>query len=585
MALDGFTLSLLLEDLRAQLLGGRVDRIQQPEKDEITIMIRNGGANHRLVLSASGSNPRVHLTQRLKENPIQPPVFCMLLRARLTSGVLREIRQPGLERIAEFVFAARDELGYETELTLRLEVMGQRSNLILTDETGKILDSIRHVTEDMSRVREVLPGLRYEYPPAQDKVDPSSLSADDFSRYLLQMEGNSDLARQIGARFQGIAPRTAQILAYAAQMDGLPNTWEEEDVGRYARWLEDLFRNKRKYLKPCVMLEEDLESDLDFLPFPHPAYPQDRFVFMDNLSDAMDRFYLKKDGQERKRQHTARIRQILKRNMERCEKKLSIQNRILEELPATEEIRIQAELLTAFGYMAQKGASSVTVPNYYENNEPMEIALDPSKNVQVFAQQLFKKYRKAHVAGRMAEEQIRGIREEMAYLEELEAAADLCQDEQSIRDLEQEMIAARYIKPAAGKKQRKEKMAAPMKFTAPSGAVIRVGRNPAQNDQLTLHMTGPKDIWFHAQGIPGSHAILFTSGQEPSREDMECAAMLAAYYSKGREDTTVSVDYTQRKNIRKPAGAKPGFVIYQPFHTLIVKPDPKLLAERGIKVK
>lgn len=577
MALDGFTLRLLTEELRKELLGGRIDRILQPEKDEIVLVIRQGGKGHRLVLSASGSHPRLHLTRQNKENPATPPAFCMLLRNRLTAGILREIRQPELERIAEFVISARDELGYEALMTLRLECMGQRSNLILTDANGRILDSVKHVTEDMSRVREVLPGLTYAYPPSQGKTNPLTQTAEDFTHVLLAREPGQAYAKAISAAWQGISPRLAQILAY-------PLEEETMDEQAWGLWMEQLFARAESYVRPCVLTDETGEELVDFLPFPQEAYPESRFVFYPTLSEAMDAYFLRKDGQERKRQHTARIRQILKRNQERCQKKLAIQQQILEDLPRMEEIRIHAELLTTYGFMAEKGASSVTVPNYYDENRDVTLPLDPSKTVQVYAQQLFKKYRKARTAAQMAEEQIAGIEAELAYLNELETAVDLAQDEQSLREIQQEMSDAKYIRKQGKKKEKREKLAAPYRYTLPDGSVIRVGRNPVQNDLLTLHQSSPTDIWFHAQGIPGSHVLLTPAEREPSREALECAANLAAYYSKGREDTTVSVDYTQRKNVRKPSGAKPGFVLYQPFRTIIARPDVKRLKELGADV-
>jgi len=578
MALDGYTLRLLLAEIRENLLDGRIDRILQPEKDEIVLMIRQGGKNRRLVLSASGSNPRLHFTQQNKENPITPPSFCMLLRNRLTGGVIREVKQPELERIAEFVISARDEMGYETLLTLRLECMGQRSNLILTDESGKILDSIRHVTEEMSRVREVLPGLSYAYPPSQGKADPTDATAEDFLENALKKDPFVPWAKVISAFWQGISPRLAQVFAYPLEEGTM-------DIGAWSRWMEECFQNPGIRKKPCVLLDDNGEDMIDFLPFPHPAYPDSNYRFYPDLSEAMDAFYLRRDGQERRRQHTARIRQVLRRNLERCEKKLSIQHQILEDLPRMEEIRIQAELLTTYGFMAQKGASSVTVPNYYDDNNDITIALDPSKTAQVNAQLQFKKYRKARTAADMAEEQIRGIEAEIRYLNELETAVDMARDEQALREIIQEMTDAKYIRRNSGKKERREKTAAPLRFVLKDGSVIRVGRNPVQNDLLTLHQASPSDTWFHAQGIPGSHVILTAADREPGREAMECAACLAAYFSKGREDTTVSVDYTLRKNVRKPSGAKPGFVLYQPFRTMVVRPDIRRLSEFGIDIK
>ncbi len=578
MALDGYTLRLLLEELRRELLGGRVDRVLQPEKDEIVLLIRQGGKGHRLVLSASGMHPRVHLTKQNKENPSVPPAFCMLLRNRLTAGILREIRQPGLERIAEFEFSARDELGYETILTLRLECMGQRSNLIFTDGSGRILDSIRHVTEEMSRVREVLPGLTYVYPPSQGKQDPLLCSAADFARIMEEKDPSLPYSKAVGAIWQGISPRMGRYMASPLE-DG------SMDTSEWGLYMERLFSQAYDRLRPCVMTDAGSSDPVDFLPFPLSDPDDGSCQFYDSLSEALDAYFLKKDGQERKRQHTARIRQVLKRNRERCEKKLSIQQQILEDLPQLEEIRVQAELLTTYGFMAQKGASSVTVPNYYRDNEETTIPLDPSKTAQAYAQQLFKKYRKARTAAQMAEEQIEGIESELSYLGELETAVDLAQDEQALREIIQEMTDAKYIRHAASKKNRREKTAAPLRFKLPDGSVIRVGRNPVQNDLLTFHQSSPSDIWFHAQGIPGSHVILTPSQKEPSRRALECAAILAACYSSGKEDSTVSVDYTARKNVRKPSGARPGFVLYQPFQTAIVRPDLQRLTEFGIDVK
>jgi len=537
-------------------------------------------------LSASGSHPRIHLTRESKSNPQQPPVFCMLLRNRLTSGFIRGIRQPGLERIVEIDCAARDELGYETNLTLRLECMGQHSNLILTDGSGKILDSVKHVTERMSRVREVLPGIPYEYPPAQEKSDPRSCTAEDFQRILGETTQKTAASVLVTA-LQGLSPQSARALCARAGLEAdMPlSRLAEEEKRSLAQALVRFYGNLDALSGAVLIREPGADSALDFLPFPHMGYPQDWQEPFATLSEAMDAFYKDRDRAERKGQHTARLRQVLKHNRERCEKKLSIQEKILEDLPQTETYKLRAELLTAYAHLVPKGAKEAVLPNYYEENTEVSVPLDPSKNAHANAQICYKKYRKAHTAAAMAQEQIEKIREEMNYLEDLEASVELCSDERSLEEIVREMTEAGYLREPGGKKVRKQNVSAPMKFMAPDGSQVLVGRNHAQNDQLTMRTAGPRDIWLHAQGIPGSHVVLLTGGGEPSREALEFAAALAAYFSRARGSASVPVDYTQRKNVRKPAGARPGFVLYQPFRTVFVRPDEARLKELGVNAE
>lgn len=568
MPLDGLTLGLIARELNAALAGGRVDRVIQPERDELILTIRNGGANHMLLLSASAGCARAHLTNVKKSSPLEPFNLCMLMRKHLIGGRVAEIRQVESDRILEVEIDHLDELGDPTKKTIVCEFMGKHSNLIFTGADGRIIDSARRVSEAISSVREVLPGLRYERPPAHgklpfDRVDEESLFA--------ALEGKSGfLHKLISACVSGMSVQTARELSFRAcgNEDAHIEECELRAVCASIAWE---LRRIPETLAPAVLYDGD-DRPVDAVAFPYQSRALLRSEPHSSISAAMDAFYRSRDLAERISQKSAVIHRTLKTNIERCERKLALQREALLGSERMEEYRVKGELLTANLHLAAKGTRAVSLPNYYdpemkEIEIPLDVKLSPAQN----AQKYFKLYQKARNARTLAADQIEKTSAELNYLEGQMDNLSKCAGESELAELRAELEKYGYLRHSANRRQMKQlPPSQPMKFTAPSGATILVGKNNLQNDKLTFSAE-PDEIWLHAKDMPGSHVIIV--GANPDEETILYAAKLAAAYSKGARSSNVPVDYTRRRFVKKPSGAKPGFVIYTNQRTLYVTPE------------
>ena len=568
MPLDGFTLGLIARELNGALCGGRIDRIIQPERDELIFTVRNGGANHQLLLSASAGCARAHLTNVKKNSPLEPFNLCMLMRKHLIGGRIYEIRQAEADRILEIEIEHLDELGDRARKTIVCEFMGKHSNLIFTGSDGRIIDSARRVSEAISSVREVLPGLRYERPPAHGKLPFDQVNEDKL--YAALRDKGGPLHKLISACISGMSSQTARELAYRACGNEDAHI-EECDLTAVCASIATELHNLPNELSPAVLYGAD-GRPVDAIAFPYRSRAHLRSEAFPTISAAMDEFFRSRDRAERIAQKSAAIHRTLKNNIERCEKKLALQREALLGAERMDEYRVSGELLTANLHLAEKGMKSVSLPNYYdpalkEIEIPLDVKLSPAQN----AQRYFKLYQKARNARTLAAEQIEKTSEELAYLEGQMDTLGKCSGESELAELRDELEKFGYVRRVTNRRQMKQlPPSQPMKFTAPSGATILVGKNNLQNDKLTFS-ADPNEIWLHAKDMPGSHVIIV--GENPDDETIVYAAKLAAAYSKGANSSNVPVDYTKRRFVKKPSGAKPGFVIYTNQRTLYVTPE------------
>lgn len=566
MPMDGLTLHFVARELNEKLAQGRIDKVAQPEKDMLVITIRAKGENHRLLLCASPNNARAHITEQSFSNPMEPPMFCMLMRKHLLGGRVLSVRQIGGDRVLHVVIENTDELGVLTTRTLILEIMGRHSNLIAVDANGKIIDAIRHVGHDMSRVREVLPGLAYQAPPAQDKLDFCAFTKEEAQMRLSALSGRLDKA--LASVFRGFSAAAAQEIAY--RLTGSDKALLEEcDIDSLAQRLHDLMKFALSLTPP--VLQRDLEGAVtDVYPFSYLSRDISLQTACGTISRALDAFFSTRDQAERISQKSASLNRLLKTHIERCEKKLALQLMELENSARMEEYRIMGDLINANLYQIRKGQETVRVQNFYDPEGkfidiPLDRQLTPAQN----AQRYFKRYQKARAAMETAAEQKEKTLKELAFLEGTLDDLQKCVEESELSEIREELQKAGYVRTSHNRKmQRKLPESRPFRYESRDGIEILVGKNSLQNDRITAAARG-EETWLHAKDMPGSHVIIKKEGEIPETTLLE-AAQLAAYYSRGRQSAGVPIDYTLRKYVKKPGGSPAGFVIYTNQRTLYI---------------
>ena len=564
MPMDGLTLGFMARELRETLSDGRIEKVSQPEKDMLVLVVRAQGKNYKLLLSAAPSFARAHLTDANYQNPADAPMFCMLMRKHLQGGRLTSLEQLGGDRVLKLTIENKDELGDTAPRELYLELMGRHSNLTLVKD-GRIVDAIRHVSGDMSRVRQALPGLPFVPPPAQDKIDPAELTEEALTERLSQLSGPLDKA--LAASIRGLSPTAAREIAFRAT--GLHRTeLGDLDVQELCKVVCALFGRMPGMARPTAQMGPDgLMADV--LPFPYLSLETGLQKPYPTLSAALDAFYFGRDRRDRMNQKSQALKRLIKTHLERDEKKLALQEEELTASAKMEEYRVAGELLTAQAYLVPRGAETVSLPNFYDpQGGDMEIALDVALTPAQNAQKYFKRYRKARVAQDLAKEQKEKTLREMELLEQALFDLEESETEQDMADVRKALEEGGIVKPAAakgGKKKQKQPDSAPMRFLAPDGTEIIVGKNSAQNDRVTGAAKGT-DTWLHAKDMPGSHVIV--KAERPSPDTLAMALRLAAWYSKGK-GVSVPVDYTLRKHVKKPGGSPAGFVIYTNQKTVV----------------
>lgn len=575
MALDGAFLHHLQKEIWDRAKEARIDKIYQPNRDELVFVLRTRKERMNLLLSARANSARVHFTQVLPENPAQPPMFCMLLRKRFTGGRLLRIEQPGLERLLVFVFDTVNELGDHVEMRLVAEVMGRYSNVILVDPDGKIVDSLRRVDADMSSERWILPGLAYQLPPPQDKLCLLDAEPDAVLTRMEALPRDYELSKGLLQVLQGVSPIVCRELAFQVGK-GAALTAKTMTDSQKEKLLFSLHRLKEMICEgtgtPFMVINLQ-KKPMDFSFFHIGQYGSSAIERpCDSFSQLLDDFYTERDTQERMRVREQDLLRLLTTVSERLSRKIANQTAELTQSANREQWRIMGDLLNANQYQIQKGSSQVVLSNFYsENGEEIEIPLDPALTPNQNAQKYYKEYRKARTAEEKLTEQIAIAKEDLLYLDSVLDELSRARTEKELVAIRLELMEQGYIRRTKGKKIQPQH-SEPLRFTTTDGSVVLVGRNNRQNDQLTLKTAKNYDIWFHVKNMPGSHVILLTNGKEASPSAMEEAAVLAAHYSRGKDSSQVPVDYTYAKHVTKPQGAKPGRVIYVQYKTLYVDP-------------
>lgn len=581
MALDGAFLHCLRQELADTLMDAKIEKVHQPSKEELVLLLRNRNGHKKLYFSIRASGARVCLTNASPENPASPPMWCMLLRKKLIGGRLTAIRQIGLERVLYFDFDCFNELGEAVKLTLAAETMGRYSNVILLEHTpqgAKIVDAMRRV--DFSAVRPVLPGMMYEMPPSSvDRVDFSSISPEKLAD-IISLEQGISLADALSSRIQGLSPLLCRELAHRA-VHGRECYAHEMTADERTRLCYHTERLQRAAFfgegRVPYLLRKPDGTPLEFSFLPIIQYGLSAVgAEMPSFSELLEAFYAERDQAQRHRQQAQELLRVLTTASERLNRKQQNQQKELKECADRETKRLYGDLINAHMHEIPRGASSADLVNYYDPDcRVLTVPLDPALSAAKNAARYYKEYRKAQRAEQILQEQLSNGTAELKYLDSVFDALSRAETAREIAELRAELEAAGYVR-SRSSRQKLPPAPGPLRFVTDDGLTVLVGRNNIQNDRLTFQTAQNGDYWFHVKGIPGSHTILQTQGDEPPESSLVQAAILAAFHSKASASSQVPVDYTAVRFVKKPSGARPGMVIYEHQHTVYVTPDAAL---------
>lgn len=569
MALDGIFIHSILKELKEKILGGKVEKINQPEKDEIVLTIKNKRENYKLLLSASPVYPKIHLATRNKQNPLQPPMFCMVLRKHLSPSKLVDIRQLDTDRIIFLDFETSDELGFNSIYTLIIEIMGRHSNITLVRKRDNlIMDSIKHITPEINTIRSLFPGIKYIFPPTSNKLSPRSFTREDFKKFLSSTPVKID-KNFFSKVFTGVSTTFSKEIFY--KLNNENHSLENNNLDFIYDFCKTIFQevlNDNFYFASYI---ED-EKVKDFYCYKLTYLNRCKEKCYTSPSQLVEEFYYEKDKHDRLKNKSSDLSKLTNINLERCIKKIKILTDNIKEAKNKDTFRIYGELLTSQIYNIKKGDSHIKIQNYYSKEmDYIDIKLDKNKTPSENIQRYFKKYNKLKKTERAANEQLKIAKEEMEYLTSVVSNIKNCENYDDIEGIKRELMECGYIKFKKSNTRKKIRHSKPMKFISSDGIEIYVGKNNLQNDYLTLKFGDKRDIWLHTKKIPGSHVIIKNFGKIPDKT-LEEAANLAAYYSKAKNSPKVAVDYTEIKNVHKPNGAKPGMVIYYTNQTIYIEP-------------
>lgn len=570
MAFDGIVIANLVKELNETVLNGRISKIAQPEHDELLLTLKGTEGQIRLVLSASASLPLVYLTKENKQSPMTAPNFCMLLRKHIANGRITRIYQPNMERIINFDIEHLNELGDICQKRLIVEIMGKHSNIIFCDENLKIIDSIKHISAQVSSVREVLPGRTYYIPKTQEKCNPLKTSQQEFFDKIFSRP--QTLQKSIYTSYTGISPVIASELCFRADLEGdRPScavneeeklhlyhhfSWMMEDI-REGRFAPNIIKNGKE---PIEFAAVALTMYADLTVHEYPC-----------ISNVLETYYADKNTFTRIRQKSVDLRKVVSTVLERSRKKYDLQIKQLKDTEKRDKYKVYGELINTYGYGLEEGAKKLTAQNYY-TNEPVTIPLDAQLTPQENAKKYFDKYNKLKRTFEALTDLTLETKEEIEHLESISTSLDIAVSEEDLTQIKEELTQYGYIKKRHTGKKEKIK-SKPFHYLSSDGFHIYIGKNNFQNDDLTFKFAVGNDWWFHAKGMPGSHVIVKTNGEELPDRTFEEAGRLAAYYSKGRENDKVEIDYLEKKNVKKPKGSKPGFVVYYTNYSLVASPD------------
>ncbi len=576
MAFDGITIANIVHELREQLLDGRINKIAQPEADELLLTIKSRTGQKRLYISASASLPLIYLTEANKTSPMTAPNFCMLLRKHINNGRITDITQPKLERIIRFEIEHLDELGDLCKKYLIVEIMGKHSNIIFCNEDNRIIDSIKHVSAQMSSVREVLPGRTYFIPDTMEKLDPLEVNFSEFASALTSKPCN--LAKAIYTSFTGVSPIVAEEICNLSGIDSAVTPKELSDdimVHLYKEFNLFFEQVAKGIFSPVIYYKGQEPKEFCALPLSHFALYEAKTF--ESISSLLETYYASKNTITRIRQKSVDLRKIVQTALERNCKKYDLQLRQIKDTENRDKFRIYGELINTYGYGLEPKAKKLDCLNYY-TNEDISIPLDETKTPQENAQKYFDKYNKQKRTFEALSTLIEETHDEIVYLESVSNALDIALSEDDLSQIKEELIDAGYVKRKFTKKKVKI-TSKPFHYLSSDGYHIYVGKNNIQNEELTFHFAVGNDWWFHAKGCPGSHVIIKTNGEELPDRTFEEAGKLAAYYSKNRGNEKVEIDYIEKKHVKKAKGGKPGFVVYHTNYSLIIDSDISNLQE------
>lgn len=574
MAFDGVTIAGIVKELKDTITGNRIYKIAQPEKDELILTIKGSCGQVRLLLSADASLPLIYMTDKNKTSPMTAPNFCMLLRKHLQNARIISVTQPGLERVVRIELEHLNELGDLCRKNLMIELMGKHSNIIFCDDKNMIIDSIKHISGMISSVREVLPGRMYFIPKTQDKAELLEASPHEIATTLTTK--NMPLYKAIYMGFTGLSPCVAHELCYRAGVDSdqAVNCLSDAEIDRVTEKLCELSENiKNGNFTPNVVYEN--RQPKEYAATRLTSYSSENTRIFDSISELLEYYYAEKNMITRIRQRSVDLRKIVQTALERNVKKYDLQLKQLVDTEKREQYRIYGELLNTYGYGVEPGASSLEVLNYYDN-QMLTIPLDPMLSVGENAKKYFERYQKLKRTYEALTTLTAETKAEVEHLSSISTSLDIALQEEDLVQIKEELIESGYMKRKGGMrgKQKRERITSkPFHYISSDGYHIYVGKNNYQNEELTFKFATGNDWWFHAKGIPGSHVVVKSNGDELPDRVFEEAGKLAAYYSQARGQDKVEIDYTQKKNVKKPGGSKPGFVVYYTNYSLVMDSD------------
>ncbi len=577
MALDGIVMANLTAEMKNRLEGGKIAKIAQPEKDELLFTVKNQKNTWRLLISASASLPLLYFTEMNKPSPLTAPNFCMLLRKHIGNGRIVRVSQPGLERIICMEVEHLDELGDRRIKKLIIEIMGKHSNIIFCNEEDLILDSIKHISAQVSSVREVLPGRTYFIPQTMDKRDPLTVMEEEFIEIISHTA--APVQKALYLKFTGLSPVMGHEFCHLASIDGDHSANEMSELElihlyrMFSIMMEDI---KQGQFTPNIVYRK--EEPVEFAALPLTCYDGGDYAAepFDSISTLLETYYASKNTITRIRQKSVDLRKIVQTALERNYKKYDLQSRQLKDTEKRDKYKIYGELLNTYGYELAGGEKQLACLNYYTNEE-ITIPLNEQLTAKENAQKYFDKYNKLKRTFEALTEQIMETKQEIDHLESVSAALDIALKEEDLVQIKEELMEYGYIRHRRIGEKKPKITSKPFHYLSTDGFHIYVGKNNYQNEELTFKAASGNDWWFHAKGIPGSHVIVKTEGKEVPDRVFEEAGALAAYYSKGRQNDKVEIDYVQKKQIKKVAGAAPGFVIYHTNYSMVA--EPKVLLE------
>ena len=579
MALDGITIANMVKELKDELEGGRMNKIAQPEPDELMLTVKGKNGQRRLLISASASLPLIYFTDKNKPSPMTAPNFCMLLRKHIGSARILKISQPGLERVIYMDFEHLNEMGDLCQKRLVVELMGKYSNIIFCDDNGNILDSIKHISANTSSVREVLPGRTYFIPETQEKEDPFLTTEESFMGRVCKKP--LPVSKAIYTSLTGISPVMAQEICYRASIDGSMPMGALGEMERihlahtFLRMIEDI---RDGAFVPNIVYRDG--EPVEFAAFTLQQYASGHTSqTFDSMSQVLEQYYAQKNVITRIRQKSADLRHVVQTALERNRKKYAIQQKQMKDTQKKDKFKVYGELINTYGYGLEPGCKSFQALNYYTNEEitiPLDDTLTPAEN----AKKYFDKYNKLKRTQEALTTQLEETQSDIAHLESISTALDIALSESDLSQIKEELTEYGYMKRKyAGKKKGPQSKSKPFHYISSDGYHMYVGKNNFQNEELTFKFATGNDWWFHAKKMPGSHVIVKANNEELPDRTFEEAGRLAAYYSSGRTAPKVEIDYIQKKHVKKTPGGKPGFVIYHTNYSLNIEPDIRGIQE------